>query len=169
MKIITRAAQVLMAASVLALNACASAQASGELTQQQAQLLVEKLYDALNEPAKKDVEMLVKSSTTPDWLSCGGNDRDCVGQSAVIAGFKRRGIVIPDLKWRVSSVLVAGNTVTVRGEASGTPALEFLGVKPGGKSFKMLYISVHTIRGGKINHTYHVEDYAGALRQLSAN
>lgn len=168
MEITARAAQIALAAATLALAACASVQTPDRIGQEQAQRLVATFYDALNEPAKKDVDALVKSSTTPDWLSCGGNATDCVGQATVIAGFKRRGMVVPDLKWSVSDVVVTGDIVTVRGEASGTPVQEFLGVKPTGKTFRILYISVHTIRDGKIAHSYHVEDYAGAVRQLTA-
>jgi ferredoxin-nitrate reductase len=60
-----------------------------------------------------------------------------------------------------------GDRVIVRSEASGTPAGEFFGVPHGGKSFKLMSIDVHTIEGGKIVRSYHVEDWLGAVRQLS--
>jgi predicted ester cyclase len=62
----------------------------------------------------------------------------------------------------------AGNQVTVRGEAAGTPAGEFMGVPHSGKSFKLMSIDVHTLEGGKMVRSYHIEDWLGAVRQLSA-
>ena len=76
---------------------------------------------------------------------------------------------MPDLAWDIKDVQVASNdTVIVRGEATGTPAREFFGVAPTGKSFRVMSIDVHTIRDGKMARSYHVEDWAGAVRQLSA-
>jgi hypothetical protein len=36
-----------------------------------------------------------------------------------------------------------------------------------GKNFKIMAIDVHTVEDGKIKRTYHLEDWAGAMRQLS--
>jgi hypothetical protein len=35
------------------------------------------------------------------------------------------------------------------------------------ENFKIMAIDVHTVEDGKIKRTYHVEDWAGAMRQLS--
>jgi hypothetical protein len=43
-----------------------------------------------------------------------------------------------------------------------------MGNPTNGKSFKLMSIDVHTLEGGKIARTYHVEDWQGAFRQLSA-
>jgi predicted ester cyclase len=40
-------------------------------------------------------------------------------------------------------------------------------VPASGKSFKIMSIDIHTIEDGKIKRSYHVEDWAGAMRQLS--
>ena len=58
--------------------------------------------------------------------------------------------------------------MTVRGEATGTPSAEFMGTPHSGKSFRVMSIDVHTIEGGKIVHSYHIEDWIGATRQLAA-
>lgn len=65
-------------------------------------------------------------------------------------------------------MLVSGNQVTVRGEATGTPAGEFMGAPHSGKSFKLMSIDVHTLEGGKMVRSYHIEDWMGAVRQLTA-
>lgn len=38
----------------------------------------------------------------------------------------------------------------------------------GGKSFRIMTIDIHTVQDGKLVEAYHVEDWAGAIRQLSA-
>ena len=43
-----------------------------------------------------------------------------------------------------------------------------MGVPQGGKSFKLMSIDIHTVESGKITRSYHVEDWVGATRQLSA-
>ena len=64
-------------------------------------------------------------------------------------------------------MIVTGNQVVVRGEGSGTPAGDFMGVPHSGKSFSVLSIDIHTIENGKmVGKTYHVEDWLGATRQL---
>jgi len=123
-------------------------------------------YDALTAAAGKDVKGLVMAATAPDWVSCGTNE-GCGARDQVIAAIAVRHKTIPDLKWEIKEVLVSGNRVVVRGEASGTPSGDFLGVAHGGKSFKLMSIDVHTIEAGKIARSYHVEDWMGAARQLS--
>ncbi|MGH6962005.1 MAG: ester cyclase [Dongiaceae bacterium] len=59
-----------------------------------------------------------------------------------------------------------GNRYVVRGRATGTPVKPFFGVDAGGRSFDIMSIDIHTVENGKIVRSYHVEDWAGALRQL---
>jgi predicted ester cyclase len=124
-------------------------------------------YDALTAAPGKDVAGLLQQATASDWVSCGGNDV-CGSRDRVIAAIAGRHKEIPDLRWTIREVLVSGDRVVVRGEATGTPAGDFLGVPHGGKSFRLMSIDVHTIQAGKIAHSYHVEDWLGAVRQLSA-
>ena len=124
-------------------------------------------YDALTGAPGKDVTNLLMRATTPNWVSCGSNEV-CSAREQVIAAIAGRHKLIPDLKWEIKEVLVSGDRVVVRGEASGTPAGEFMGVPHGGKSFKLMSIDVHTIEAGKLARSYHVEDWMGAVRQLSA-
>lgn len=124
-------------------------------------------YDALNAAPEKDVSGLLMRATSPDWVSCGGNDV-CGAREQVIAAIAGRHKAIPDLRWEIKDVLVSGNRVVVRGEASGTPQGDFMGVAHSGKSFKLMSIDVHTIEAGKLVRSYHVEDWIGAVRQLSA-
>jgi hypothetical protein len=56
----------------------------------------------------------------------------------------------------------------VRGEAPGTPVTPLYDVQPTGKGFKIMSIDIHTIEGGKIVRHYHIEDWTGAMRQVSS-
>jgi ketosteroid isomerase-like protein len=155
------------AALAVALALSAASVHAQSLTVEQARTIVAPFYEALNAAPGRDAAALVLSATTPDWVSCGGNDacspRDKT--AAAIAGF---GKAIPDLKWEIKEILVSGDRIVVRGEASGTPAGAFMGVAHGGKSFRIMSIDVHTVRDGKLARAYHVEDWMGATRQLSA-
>jgi predicted ester cyclase len=123
-------------------------------------------YKALNAEFAKDSPDLIRQATASEWVSCRGNDV-CNSRDEVIAGVGARLKSVPDLKWQIKEVLVAGNQVTVRGEATGTPSGEFFGAAHTGKSFKVMSIDVHTIEGGKMVRSYHIEDWMGAVRQLT--
>jgi predicted ester cyclase len=154
---------VVAAAATLLLATPGAAQTA----EQKALAAVAPFYDGLNAAPGKDVAGVLRQATAPDWVSCGANDV-CGAREQVIAAIAGRHKAIPDLKWEIKEVLVSGNRVTVRGEATGTPAGEFMGVPHGGKSFKLMSIDVHTVEGGKIVRSYHIEDWLGAVRQLSA-
>jgi predicted ester cyclase len=102
-----------------------------QLTPETAHSIVTPLYEALNEPGKKNIKALLEQATTPDFLSCG-NEGECVGRDAVVAHFTALGQTIPDLHWTIKQIWVAGKEVIVRGEATGTPVRAFLGLEPEG-------------------------------------
>jgi len=135
------------------------------LTAPQARALIAPFYQALN--AGNDAAAVLARMTSADWVSCSGNDacrsRDQVG--IAIAALQN---TIPDLAWTIREVLVSGDRVIVRGEATGTPAQPFMGVAPGGARFRIMSLDVHTIENGRIVRTYHLEDWMGAVRQLSS-
>jgi predicted ester cyclase len=144
-----------------------AAQAQAALTPEAARRLVTPFYDMLNTPATKDLKALAESVIAPDWRSYG-DDRTFKGREAFVAQMGGFGKLIPDLRWEIKEVFVAGDRVIVRGEASGTPQGPFFGVPPGGKSFNIMSIDIHTVRDGKLVAAHHVEDWAGAIRQLTA-
>src|SRR4029077_9967928 len=111
---------------------------------------------------------LIRQATAAGWVSCRGH-AVCHSRDEVISGIGQRLKAVAGLKWEIKAVLVAGSQVTVRGEATGTPASEFMGAPHSGKSFKVMSIDVHTIEDGKMLRSYHIEDWMGAVRQLTAN
>jgi predicted SnoaL-like aldol condensation-catalyzing enzyme/predicted ester cyclase len=139
--------------------------ADAPLTQEQARTIVAPLYEALNQPAKKDVAALLARATNSDYQSYSTND-DWLNRNQLADVFKMIGTAVPNLRWSIKDVLVSGEQIVVRGEASGTPEGELFGAKPTGKSFKTMSIDVFTVKGGKLASAYHVENWIGALRQL---
>jgi hypothetical protein len=153
-------------AGVAMLLAAGSAHAQSALTPEQARSIVEPFYAIFTMPVAGDVKSLLEKSTRGDWQSCSSETvcYDRVQREPVFIGY---GVAVPNLKYVMKEVSVSGDTVFVRGELSGTPAGTFLGVPHSGRSFSIMTIDQNIIKEGKLLRTYHVEDWASAIRQLS--
>lgn len=132
---------------------------------EQARAIVAPLYDALNQPASKDVAALLSAACNPDYKSYSTNE-DWLSREQLAGVFKTIGSAVPNLRWTIKDILTVGDQIVVRGEATGTPAGELWGAKPTGKSFKTMSIDVFTVKAGKLASAYHVENWIGALQQL---
>jgi predicted SnoaL-like aldol condensation-catalyzing enzyme/predicted ester cyclase len=139
--------------------------AATPLTAEQARTIVAPLYEALNQPAKKDVTALLEKATDPEYRSYSTNE-DWLDRRQLAGIFKSLGAAIPNLEWTIKDILVSGDQIVVRGEATGTPERELFGAKPTGKSFKTMSIDVFAMKSGKLASAYHVENWVGALEQL---
>ena len=128
---------------------------------------VQKFYDYLSNPGSETHAVAFKAAASENWISIGdysgkNKSRDAfIGQ---LGGFDQ---LIPDLEWVVQDMHQTGDTVVVRSRATGTPVAPFFGVDGQGRSFDILAIDIHELKDGVIVQTYHVEDWAGALQQLS--
>ena len=157
-----------LATATLAVLASHMAPAMAQtMTPEQARQQIAPFYAMLNQPATKDLKALSEQALSPDWKSYSG-ETEFKGRDAFVAQVGGFGKLIPDLKWDIKDVLVDGNRIIVRSEASGTPVGPFFGVPPSGKTFKVMAIDIHTIKDGKAITAHHVEDWASAIRQLSA-
>ena len=115
--------------------------------------------------ADTDVAALMGSMLADDFQSMGGMDTK--GKPALIGQIQYFWKIVPDLKWEIQEMLQDGNRVIVRSMASGSPRGDFMGVTlDGSKSFKVMTIDIHTVEGGQIKQVYHIEDWAGAMKQL---
>lgn len=144
----------------------ASAATASPWTVEQARVIVAPLYDALNQPAKKDVNALLALAVNPDYKSYSTNE-DWLTREQLADVFKMLGSIIPDLRWTIKDIQTFGNQIMVRGEASGTPTGELFGAKPTGKSFTTMAIDIFTVKNGKLASAYHVENWMAALQQIS--
>ena len=130
--------------------------------------VVQTLSDFLSNPASQAHADAFSASTAEEWQSTGdysGNNKQTEQFLGQVTGFFAK--LIPDLNWEVQEMIQEGNKVVVRSRATGTPKGPLFGVDGKGKSFDILTIDIHTLDGGKIVSTYHVEDWSGALQQLA--
>jgi predicted SnoaL-like aldol condensation-catalyzing enzyme/ketosteroid isomerase-like protein len=135
------------------------------LTIEEARTVVAPLYEALNEPAKKDVAALLAKATNPDYRSYSTNE-GWLTRDQLAEVFKMLGSAVPDLRWTIEDIQTFGDQIVVRGKATGTPKGELWGAKPTGKSFNTMAIDIFTVKNGKLASAYHVENWMGALEQI---
>lgn len=130
--------------------------------------VVQIFYDYLSNPGSEKHAAAFKTASAENWESIGdysGTNKTRKKFIAQLGGFAK---LIPDLEWSVKEMIQEGNRVVVRSRATGTPVGPLFGVDGKGKAFDILTVDIHTVENGKIVQTHHVEDWAGALRQLSA-
>ena len=124
-------------------------------------------YELLSNPGSSELAEDFKDVTLENWESIGNYSGDNKTRDAFLGQMGGFAQLMPDLDWSVQSMHRDGNVITVRSRASGTPVAPFLGVDGEGRSFDILAIDIHELEDGKIARTYHVEDWATALQQLS--
>jgi predicted SnoaL-like aldol condensation-catalyzing enzyme len=139
--------------------------AEPQLTVEKATRIIEPLYDALNQPQTKNVAALLAQACHADYQSFSTND-EWLSRDALADVFTQIGTNVPDLAWRIMDVIVAGDRVIVRGEATGTPVGELFGARATGRSFTTMAIDVFTVRGDKLASAFHVENWMSAIQQL---
>ncbi len=149
----------LTALALVALPLGAGAQANDKAA-------VQKFYDFLSNPGSKSHAKAFRAVVADNWQSVGNYSGKNKTAGAFIGQLGFFAKLIPNLHWKVEEMIQAGNRVIVRGRATGTPKGPFFGVDGKGKSFEIMSIDIHTIKDGKIVRTYHVEDWASAIRQL---
>lgn len=154
---------------VAMLGTSASEAIAQPITDESARATIAPWYGLFNVATRGDVKTVQEQILAPDYESCSGYlPNECWGRETSIKVVSNFANSIPDLKFDVKEVLVAGDRVIVRGEVTGTPAGELFGVPHTGKSFRILAIDIQTIKNGKIVKTFHMENWLSALGQLRA-
>lgn len=128
---------------------------------------VQRFYDLLSNPGAEAETAAFLEATSADWISQGDYSGENKNRDAFLGQIGYFGQLIPDLNWAVEAMHQDGDFVTVRSRATGTPVGPMFGVDGEGRSFDILTIDIHQLENGQIVHTYHVEDWAGGLQQLS--
>jgi ketosteroid isomerase-like protein len=140
-----------------------------DLTEPQARALIAPWYSLFNIATRGDVRAVQEAVLTEDYESCAGYlPGECWGRETSIKVVSNFASTIPDMKFAIREVLVAGDRVIVRGEVSGTPSGELFGVPHSGNNFRIMAVDIQTIRDGKIAKTYHMENWLSAIGQLRA-
>jgi len=126
-------------------------------------------YGLFNVATRGNVRAIQEAVLTNDYESCSGYlAGECWGRETSIEVVSNFANTIPDMTFEIKEMLVAGDRIIVRGDVRGTPAGELFGVPHTGKSFRIMAIDIQTIRDGKIAHTFHMENWLSAIRQLRA-
>ena len=131
------------------------------LTEEQARAAIAPWYSLFNVASRGDVKTIQEQILTEDYESCAGYlPGECWGRETSIKVVSNFANTIPDMKFDIKEVLVAGDRVIVRGEVTGTPSGELFGVPHSGRSFRIMAVDIQTIRDGKIAKTFHMEKLA---------
>jgi steroid delta-isomerase-like uncharacterized protein len=139
------------------------------LTEEQARAAIAPWYSLFNVASRDDVKAIQEQILTEDYQSCSGYlPGECWGRDTSIKVVANFANTIPDMKFDIKEMLVAGDRVIVRGEVTGTPSGELFGVPHSGKSFRMMAIDIQTIKDGRITKTFHMENWLSAIGQLRA-
>ena len=155
---------LVVAAAMLAAVTPAAAQG---LTEAQARATIAPWYSLFNVATRGDVKTIQEQVLTADYETCAGYlPGECWDRDTSIKRVSSFATSIPDLKFDIKEVLVAGDRVIVRGEITGTPAGDLFGVPHSGKSFRMMAIDIQTIKDGRIAKTFHMENWLSAIGQL---
>lgn len=100
-----------------------------------------------------------------DSVTLNGDPGSGADVMAVLTGDAE---AVPDLRWRLDSLIVDGDRIGARLTNFGKPTKKWLGVAPSGKSFEVTEYAVYTVRDGRFIHMAAIHD-AGALEsQLGA-
>ena len=111
---------------------------------------------------------LLDQVVTADWQDiplAPGQGAGPEGIKPMILAFKQ---AIPDLAITVHDIIVDGGRVGVRAAMTGTHTGEWFGVPPTGRAFSITLHEFHRFEGGRITHTWHLEDWFGWLNQIGA-
>ena len=103
-----------------------------------------------------------------DWVDiplAPGQQQGPAGMAAQIALFRS---AMPDYQVTHEDLLVDGDRVAVRNTVSGTHQGAFMGHQPTGRRIEMRTMDIHQVRNGRIVTTWHLEDFAGLMAQLTA-
>lgn len=100
-----------------------------------------------------------------DSVTLNGNPGSRADVMAVLTGDAK---AVPDLRWRLDSLIVDGDRLGARLTNFGTPASEWLGVAPSGKSFEVTEYAVYTVRNGRFIHMAAIHDAEELKRLLGA-
>ncbi len=158
---------IVVAVALAALTASASSIAESPLfSTKEAAVFVKPYYDALMASTPAGVRSSAESVTAATWRNCTDEDV-CETRQAAITRWSGLRKLIPDFHIEMREVLVMGNKIVVRGEMTGTPAgHSFMGVDPQGRSYRIMTTDIHDIAGGKIVHSFHLEDWGRGISQL---
>jgi len=123
---------------------------------------------AFYEPFRTGDTSIYHEVLADDWVDiplAPGQEQGAAGMAAQIAAFRR---AMPDYDVTHEDFIVGGDRVAVRNTVSGTHQGAFMGHEPTGRRIEMRTMDIHQVRNDQIATTWHLEDFAGLMAQLTA-
>lgn len=90
------------------------------------------------------------------------------GAQAAKAVLKMLYTAFPDFQITVEDIISDGNKVVVRSTISGTHKGSFAGLPASGRKLLIQAVDIHLVEDGRIQKTWHTEDWMSGLTQLGA-
>jgi len=137
------------------------------LTEEQARAAIAAWYSLFNVASRGDVRAIQEQVLTADYESAPAICRGNAGAARPRSRWSRTCQHLPDMKFEIKEVLVAGDHVIVRGEVTGTPAGELFGV-PHTAELQDHGRRYPDHQGRQDRRTYHMENWLSAIGQLRA-
>ncbi len=126
------------------------------------------LVRAFYEPFRTGDTSIYSQILADDWIDiplAPGQVQGPSGMAAQIAAFRR---AMPAYDVTHEDLIVERDRVAVRNTVSGTHQGLFMGHEPTGRRIEMRTMDIHQVRDHKIVVTWHLEDFAGLMAQLTS-
>ena len=128
-------------------------------------LLVGTLYRAFNEGLPDLLEQVLAE----DWRDtpmAPGQQPGRDGLKPVMAALRR---AFADLSFSPEEIVGEAGKAAVRLSVSGRHVGEWMGVPATGRPFSIAWFEYHHIEGGRITHTWHLEDWSDWRCQIGVD
>ena len=143
----------------------ADALSSPLLQEEQALEMVDRYYAALNDGDRASLGEVVAPEWVAHGVSAGEPDRDA---EAVMSLLSEVSSGLAGVRFEVGDVIVADDTITVRGTVSGRHEGTLFGVPATGRNVAVGAIAVHRVEDGAIAETWQMTDRAALIDQITA-
>lgn len=140
-----------------------TATVSGTLSDED-RVAVETLYRAFSEHEPD----LLDEAVTEDWQDIPLAPGQVPGREGMKPLIRAFSAAFPDARIVLHEIIAAPGRVAVRAEIIGTHEGDWVGVAATGRSFTLPIHEIHHLVGGRVTHTWHMEDWFGWLQQVGA-
>jgi steroid delta-isomerase-like uncharacterized protein len=123
---------------------------------------VKRLVNAYNQRSLDDFDNLLT-----DDVVLVRDEEKAHGRDEFKAVLRRLQRAFPDLEYRVDDVIVAGDRIALRWQASGTHRDEYLGVAATGRAVSYSGVTIYELRGDRVARIWVAADLLSLLRRLS--
>ena len=127
-------------------------------------LLVEQLYQAFNENRPDLLDQVL----APEWADIPLAPGQAPGRDGLKPMIAALRAAFADVAFRPQEIVATDGRAAVRLTLTGRHVGEWMGVAATGRNFAIAMHEMHHLAGGRITHTWHLEDWAGWREQIGA-